>query len=178
MRVMRTSLQDAVLIEPDPIEDERGRFERSFCTQEFGAAGLATSFVQHSQSWSRTGGTLRGMHFQRSPHGEIKLVRCLRGDVWDVIIDLRETSPTFLCWEGFELSHGNRRQLYVPEGFAHGFQTLCNDVEIGYMISRPHAPEFSCGWRHDDPAFGISWPLPVTAISARDRSWPDFTRHD
>jgi len=174
MRFMRTSLQDAFLIEPDPIGDERGRFERSFCTQEFSGAGLATCFVQHSQSWSRTSGTLRGMHYQRSPHGEVKLVRCLRGDVWDVIIDLRETSPTFLCWEGFELSSGNRRQLYVPEGFAHGFQTLCNDVEIGYMISTPYAPESASGWRHDDPAFGIAWPLPVAAISARDRSWPNF----
>ncbi|WEK48985.1 MAG: dTDP-4-dehydrorhamnose 3,5-epimerase [Candidatus Kaistia colombiensis] len=174
MRFMQTSLHEAVLIEPTPFEDERGRFERSFCTREFEAAGLATRFVQHSQSWSRARGTLRGMHLQKPPHGEIKLVRCLRGEIWDVIIDLRKDSPTFLRWEGFELSAGNRRQLYVPEGFAHGFQTLRADVEIGYMISAPYAPESASGWRHDDPAFGISWPSPVAAISARDRSWPDF----
>ncbi|MBN9057889.1 MAG: dTDP-4-dehydrorhamnose 3,5-epimerase family protein, partial [Rhizobiales bacterium] len=112
--------------------------------------------------------------FQNAPHGEIKLVRCLRGRIWDVIVDLRETSSTFGRWQAFELSSDNRDQLYVPEGFAHGFQTLCDDVEVGYMISTPYEPKAASGCRHNDPAFGISWPLPVAAISARDKGWPDY----
>ncbi|MBN9026630.1 MAG: dTDP-4-dehydrorhamnose 3,5-epimerase [Rhizobiales bacterium] len=174
MRFLPTLLGDAYRIESDPIEDERGRFERSFCVREFEAAGLHASFAQHSQSWSASKGTLRGMHFQNAPHGEIKLVRCLRGRIWDVIVDLRETSSTFGSWQAFELSSDNRDQLYVPEGFAHGFQTLCDDVEVGYMISTPYEPKAASGCRHDDPAFGISWPLPVAAISARDKGWPDY----
>ena len=174
MRFLPTDFADAVLIEPVPAADARGRFERSFCAQEFEAAGLETSFVQHSQSWSATRGTLRGMHFQRWPYGEIKLVRCLRGRVWDVIIDLRRASPTFLHWQGFELSSGNRNQLYVPEGFAHGFQTLSDDVEVSYMMSAPYVPDSACGVRHDDPAFDIQWPLPISAISSKDRNWRDF----
>lgn len=174
MRIRQTSLQHAVLIEPVPVSDERGRFERSFCVREFEAAGLHAGFVQHSQSWSSAKGTVRGMHFQNAPHGEVKLVRCLRGRIWDVIIDLRRSSPTFLRWEAFELSSENRHQLYVPEGFAHGFQTLCDDVEVGYMISTSYAPESANGVRHDDPTFGISWPLPVAAISAKDSHWPDY----
>lgn len=174
MRFLPTDFADAVLIEPVAAADARGRFERSFCAREFAAAGLESAFVQHSQSWSALRGTLRGMHFQQWPHGEIKLVRCLRGRIWDVIIDLRRSSPTFRRWQGFELSSDNRSQLYVPEGFAHGFQTLCDDVEVGYMMSAPHAPDSACGVRHDDPAFDIPWPLPITAISPRDRSWPDF----
>lgn len=174
MRLVPTSLHQAVLIVPVPFEDKRGRFERSFCTQEFEAAGLETRFVQHSQSWSAAKGTLRGMHFQRSPHGEAKLVRCLRGRIWDVILDLRTTSPSFLRWQGFELSSANRHQLYIPVGFAHGFQTLCDDVEVGYMMSTGHVPEASGGVRHDDPAFYIEWPLKVAAMSEKDRNWPDF----
>ena len=174
MRFVATRLKDACLIETTPVVDERGWFERSFCAKEYEAAGLGVRFVQHSQSFTSARGTVRGMHFQNSPHGEIKLVRCLRGRIWDVIIDLRETSPTFLRWQGFELSSSNRHQLYVPEGFAHGFQTLCEDVEVGYMISAPYAPESANGVRHDDPAFGISWPLPATTISAKDRNWPDY----
>ncbi|MCX5578600.1 dTDP-4-dehydrorhamnose 3,5-epimerase family protein [Kaistia terrae] len=174
MRFLQTLLHQAVRIEPDAAEDERGRFERSFCAREFATAGLPAAFVQHSQSCSFAKGTLRGMHFQKAPHGESKLVRCLRGCVWDVIIDLRETSPTYLHWQGFELASSNRHQLYVPEGFAHGFQTLCDDVEMGYLISTPYAAEFSSGVRHDDPAFGIVWPLPIAAISSRDLGWPDY----
>ena len=174
MQFLATRLEGAYRIEPNPVSDERGRFERSFCTREFEAAGLHTGFVQHSQSWSSARGTLRGMHFQRAPHGEIKLVRCLRGRIWDVILDLRRASPTFRLWQGFELSEDNRHQLYVPEGFAHGFQTLTDDVEVGYMISTHYAADYASGVRHDDPAFGIDWPLPVTAISERDRNWPDY----
>lgn len=174
MQFLPTELKGAYIIEPTPASDERGRFERSFCTREFQSAGLHTEFVQHSQSWSSSQGTLRGMHFQRAPHGEIKLVRCLRGRIWDVILDLRVASPTFRCWQGFGLSEDNRHQLYVPEGFAHGFQTLTDDVEVGYMISTPYAADHASGVRHDDPAFGIEWPLPVAAISTRDRNWPDY----
>ena len=174
MQFLATRLEGAYRIEPTPVSDERGRFERSFCTREFEAAGLHTGFVQHSQSWSSARGTLRGMHFQRAPHGEIKLVRCLRGRIWDVLVDLRTASPTFRLWQGFELSEDNRHELYVPEGFAHGFQTLTDDVEVGYMISTHYAADYASGVRHDDPAFGIDWPLPVTAISERDRNWPDY----
>jgi dTDP-4-dehydrorhamnose 3,5-epimerase len=141
MQFLPTELKGAYIIEPTPASDERGRFERSFCTREFQSAGLHTEFVQHSQSWSSSQGTLRGMHFQRAPHGEIKLVRCLRGRIWDVILDLRVASRTFRCCQGFELSEDNRHQLYVPEGFAHGFQTLTDDVEVGYMISTPYAAD-------------------------------------
>lgn len=174
MQFLSTELEGAYRIEPMPLSDERGRFERSFCTREFEAAGLHAVFVQHSQSWSSTRGTLRGLHFQQAPHGKIKLVRCLRGRIWDVILDLRVSSPTFRRWQGFELSSDNRHQLYVPEGFAHGFQTLTDDVEVGYMISTAYAEGAASGVRHDDPAFGIDWPLSVTAISQRDRDWPDY----
>jgi len=141
---------------------------------EFTKHGLETSFVQHSTSYSVKKGTLRGMHFQRPPHGEVKLVRCLRGVIWDVIIDLRPWSPTYLHCEGYRLSDGNRHQLYVPEGFGHGFQTLTPDAEVGYLISAFYAPEAASGVRYNDPLFAIDWPLPVEAISERDRSWPDF----
>jgi dTDP-4-dehydrorhamnose 3,5-epimerase len=115
------------------------------------------------------------MHFQRPPHGEVKVVSCLTGAIWDVIIDLRPGSATYRQWQGFELTAENRRQLYVPEGFAHGFQTLCADSAVGYLISAFYAPQAADGLRHDDPAFAIEWPLPVSAISEKDRNWPDFS---
>jgi dTDP-4-dehydrorhamnose 3,5-epimerase len=114
------------------------------------------------------------MHFQRAPHGEVKVVSCLKGAIFDVVIDLRSDSTTCRRWLGVELSAANRRQLYVPEGFAHGFQTLCDDTEVGYLISAFYAPQAADGVRYDDPAFDIDWPLPVTAISEKDRNWPDF----
>jgi dTDP-4-dehydrorhamnose 3,5-epimerase len=114
------------------------------------------------------------MHFQHVPHGEVKVVSCLKGAIWDVIIDLRPKSPTYRRWQGVELSVANRRQLYAPEGFAHGFQTLCDDTEVGYLISAYYAPQAASGIRYDDPAFAIDWPLPVNAISEKDRTWPDF----
>lgn len=169
-----TDLADAWLIEPQPIVDERGFFERTFCMREFRRHGLETSFVQHSTSYSVRKGTLRGMHFQNAPHAEAKVVTCLKGAIWDVIIDLRPDSPSFGRWQGFELTAANQRQLYVPAGFAHGLQTLCDETEVGYLISQFHAPHAAAGVRYDDPAFAIDWPLPVTAISAKDRAWPDF----
>ena len=172
MEFARTRLADARVIDLQRHEDSRGFFARTFCAQEFAEAGLATGFVQHSQSYNRARGTLRGMHFQLAPHREVKLVRCIAGAIFDVIIDLRPDSPSYLQWEGFELSAGNGRTLYVPEGFAHGFQTLADDTHVLYAISRPYAPEAAAGVRHDDPAFGIAWPLPVAAISEKDAAWP------
>ena len=174
MKFTPTTLRDAWLIELEPVVDSRGYFARTFCIDEFAAKGLETNYAQHSVSFSARKGTVRGMHYQREPHGEVKLVRCIKGIVWDVIIDIRPGSPTYRRWQGFELSSANRNQLYVPKGFAHGFQTLSDDVEINYLISERYSPESSCGIRHDDPTFEIHWPLPVTEISSKDLSWPDF----
>jgi dTDP-4-dehydrorhamnose 3,5-epimerase len=114
------------------------------------------------------------MHYQREPHSEVKVVRCVKGGIWDVVIDIRPCSPTYRRWQAFELSSVNGNQLYIPKGFAHGFQTLSDDVEVSYLISAPYSPEHSIGIRHDDPSFGIHWPLPVTEISFKDLHWPDF----
>jgi dTDP-4-dehydrorhamnose 3,5-epimerase len=174
MRFEETKLCGAWLIEPVPASDQRGFFARTFCAQEYADHGLTTRFVQNSTSHSVARGTLRGMHFQRAPYGEVKVVSCLKGAIWDVIIDLRPESPTYSQWQGFELTAENRRQLYVPKGFAHGFQTLCDDTDVGYLISAFYVPQAASGLRHDDPAFAIEWPLPLTAISGKDRTWPDF----
>ncbi|KQT60483.1 MULTISPECIES: dTDP-4-dehydrorhamnose 3,5-epimerase [unclassified Aureimonas] len=166
-----TDLKDARLIDIEPRGDERGWFGRTFCADEFGKQGLETIFVQQNASVSAEKGTVRGMHFQRPPHGEVKLLRCLRGAILDVIIDLRRSSPTFLRHQGFELSAENRRLLYVPKGFAHGFQTLTDDVEVSYLVSSPYTPASEGGVRFDDPLFGIEWPLPVSVISEKDAKW-------
>jgi dTDP-4-dehydrorhamnose 3,5-epimerase len=169
-----TTLTGARLIQLEPSRDSRGFFARTFCVEEFAAHELETSYPQHSVSFSSRRGTLRGMHYQREPHAEVKLVRCLRGMIWDVIIDIRPDSPTYRQWEAFELSDANDRQLYIPKEFAHGFQTLSDDVEVSYLISEPYEPQAAAGIRHDDPAFAIRWPLSVTEISKRDLQWPDF----
>jgi dTDP-4-dehydrorhamnose 3,5-epimerase len=174
MRFDETQLCGAWLIEPEPVRDQRGFFARTFCVQEYAERGLTTRFVQHNTSYSAAKGTLRGMHFQRAPHEEVKVVSCFKGAIWDVIIDLRPASPTYRCWQGFELTAANRRQLYVPQGCAHGFQTLCEDAEVGYLISAFYAPLAADGVRYDDPAFAIDWPLPVTTVSEKDRNWPSF----
>lgn len=172
MRFVETKLDGAWLIEPDPVVDERGSFMRTFCETEFGERSLATRFVQNSQSQSLRKGTLRGMHFQIAPHAEAKLVSCIRGAIYDVIVDMRPSSPSLHRWIGFELTPENRRQVYVPEGFAHGFQTLSDDAVVSYMISAPYVPHASVGVRYDDLAFSIAWPLVPTALSDRDRNWP------
>jgi dTDP-4-dehydrorhamnose 3,5-epimerase len=172
MKFSATRLPDAVLVEPERHADARGYFVRTFCVEEFAAHGLATRFPQCSQSHTRARGTLRGMHFQRAPHAEAKLVRCVAGAIFDVIVDLRPGSPGYLRWQGFELSAANGCALYVPEGFAHGFQTLADDTDVFYMISHPYAPGAGAGVRHDDPAFGIAWPLPVAGLSEKDAAWP------
>lgn len=174
MLITPTRLNGAWLVEPEPIHDHRGFFARTFCVREFGVHGLETRFVQHSTSQSAQRGSLRGMHFQRSPFGEVKVVTCSKGAIWDVIIDLRPESPTYRRWQGFELTAENRRRLYVPKGFAHGFQTLEADAEVGYLISEFYAPEAASGVRFNDPCFGIDWPLPIAAISPKDAEWPDF----
>ncbi len=168
----KTTLQDAWLIEIEPRGDERGIFARTMCREEFAAHGMAQDFVQQNMSTSAKAGTLRGMHFQRAPHMEAKLVRCIRGAVLDVIVDLRAGSPSYLRHEAFELTADNRRQLYVPPGFAHSFQTLVDDSEVSYLVSAAYAPQSEGGLRYDDPLLGISWPLPITAISDKDATWP------
>jgi len=171
-----TTLSDAWLIELEPARDARGFFARTFCVDELASRALETNYPQHSVSFSTKKGTLRGMHYQRDPHSEVKLVRCVKGAIWDVIIDIRPTSPTFCGWKGFELSGENGRQLYIPKGFAHGFQTLSDDVEVSYLISERYAPQAACGIRYDDPRFAINWPLPVTQIADKDLHWPIFAK--
>ena len=169
-----TQLEDAWLIDIEPREDERGFFARTWCRQELAAQGLDAEIAQESLSFNRYRGTVRGLHFQRPPHEETKIVRCTRGGIFDVIVDLRPRSPTYLRWQGFELTAENHKALYVPKGFAHGFQTLVDDAEIVYQISEFYAPNSAGGHRYDDAAFGVAWPLPVTMISERDLSWPAF----
>ena len=170
-----TELSGAYVIDLEPIEDPRGFFARAWSEQELAERGLETRVAQCNVSLNDRKGTVRGMHFQRPPHEEVKLVRCTRGALHDVIVDLRPDSPTLRHWIAVELSERNRRALYVPRGFAHGFQTLADDTEVFYMVSEPYAPESAGGVRWDDPAFGIVWPLGDPAeISEKDRSWPDY----
>jgi dTDP-4-dehydrorhamnose 3,5-epimerase len=174
MRFEAIGLDGAWLIHPESTQDERGFFALTFCVNEFGDHCLETKFPQHTVSHSSRKGTVRAMHFQTSPHEEVKLVRCLTGSIWDVIIDLRPGSSTFRRWQGFELSGDNGLQLYIPRGFAHGFQTLADDTRVNYLISESHAPAAASGVRHNDPALDVRWPMPVTSISEKDLRWPDF----
>jgi dTDP-4-dehydrorhamnose 3,5-epimerase len=172
MRFTETRLAGAFIIETEPNIDERGFFARTFCAGEFEEHGLSTTFVQCSVSQSVNRGTIRGMHFQVQPACEVKLVRCTSGAIYDVIIDLRPNSPTYLQHIGVELTGGNHRALYIPELFAHGMQTLVDDTEVFYQISEFYAPDKSSGLRHNDPKLGIQWPVPVTNISEKDLNWP------
>ncbi|MBL6749658.1 MAG: dTDP-4-dehydrorhamnose 3,5-epimerase [Nevskia sp.] len=175
MKFADTPLPGVVVIEPEPIVDERGFFARLFCAREFAAHGLVPHLEQYSVSFSARAGTLRGMHYQAEPHAEAKLVRCTSGAIYDVALDLRSDSPSFKRWFAVELSAGNRRALYLPQGCAHGFQTLCDDVEVSYGISAPYVPAAARGVRWDDPAFGIEWPAAACRTMAeRDRTYPDF----
>ena len=176
MLFTKTEIDGAWLISPQPSLDERGFFARTFCVREFGERGLEDQFVQHSVSFNGRRGTLRGLHMQLPPFQEVKIVGCVKGAMYDVIVDLRPSSPTFLHWQSFELSAANRRQLYIPRGVAHGFQTMVDATEVSYLISEYFTPTAAIGYPYDDPAFGISWPMPITAISERDRSWPAFAR--
>ena len=169
-----TALPGAFVIDLEKREDERGFFARSWCQQEFKEHGLSPRLVQCSVSFNKRRGTLRGMHYQAKPYEEAKLVRCTRGAVYDVIIDLRADSRTYLRWEAVELNEDNRRMLYVPEGVAHGFQTLEDGTEVFYQMSEAYRPEYARGVRWNDAAFGIRWPAEDRTISARDRGYPDF----
>jgi dTDP-4-dehydrorhamnose 3,5-epimerase len=172
MKFSATTLQDAILTDVDSHEDERGSFARAMCRDEFTAHGLVGDFVQANLSTNRLRGTLRGMHMQKPPHQEVKLVRCIRGAMWDVIVDLRPESPTYRRWEGFELTDVNRHALYVPAGFAHGFISLTDDTHVFYLVSTPYVPGAEAGIRWDDPAIGIEWPMAPAVISGKDRIWP------
>lgn len=172
MRFTPLNIDGAWSIEPERLEDDRGWFARVFCEAEFADRQLETSFPQHSLSFSREKGTLRGLHYQNEPHEETKLVTCLQGMVWDVLVDLRPESPTYRRWTGLELSADNGTQLYIPVGCAHGFQTLTDNVLLRYMISKPYAPDSATGLRYDDPALGIPWPDEPSVMSEKDRTWP------
>jgi dTDP-4-dehydrorhamnose 3,5-epimerase len=174
MTFTETRLSGAFMVDPEPIEDHRGFFARTWCQREYEAHQLNPRLAQCSVSFNKKKGTLRGMHYQIPPHAEAKLVRCTRGAVYDVIIDLRLDSSTFKQHVAVVLTADNRRMLYVPEGLAHGFQTLEDDTEVFYQISDFYAPDYARGVRWNDPAFGIVWPDDDRIIAERDRNYPDF----
>jgi len=173
--VTPTKLAGVVTIDLTPAGDARGFFARAFSVSEMTAFGLATAIAQTGVSWNATAGTVRGMHYQEGADGEAKYVRCTAGRVHDVVVDLRPGSPTYRAWIATELSAANRRQLFIPPGCAHGFQTLDDDTEVFYLLSHEHRPARDRGARWDDPAFGIAWPLRCRVISPRDAAWPDHT---
>lgn len=176
VKFQETTIPGAFVIDIEPIADERGFFARAWCAREFEAHGLNPRLVQANVSYNRRRKTLRGMHLQRAPDEEAKLVRCTRGALYDVILDLRPDSPAFGRWVAYELSADNRRMLYIPEGCAHGFQTLADDTEVFYQHSAFYAPESATGVAWNDPAFGIEWPFPDDPIlSPKDAAWPPFS---
>ena len=175
MIFVETELKGAFVVELEPKGDERGFFARTWCQREFAEHGLVAKTVQSNLSFSKEAGTLRGMHYQVAPWEETKLIRCTRGAVYDVIIDLRPDSSTYKQWRSFELTGDNYRMLYVPQGFANGFQTLTDNVELTYHVSQFHSPESERGVRWDDPQFNIRWPhVPSRTISEKDRTWSDY----
>ena len=169
-----TPIPGAFLIDLEKRGDDRGFFARAFCEKEFAAAGLVSRFVQVNNSLSAQKGTLRGMHYQLAPMAETKLVRCIRGSLYDVILDLRKDSPTFGKSFGAELSAENRRMMYVPKGFAHGFITLTDDAEAFYFVDESYGPSYERGVRWNDPKFQIEWPIPPVVLSEKDANWRDF----
>ncbi len=174
MVISETKLQGAFIIHPQRLEDQRGFFARTWCNREFSQHGIKTDFVQCNISFNKQAGTLRGMHYQAEPHAEAKLIRCTMGRIFDVIVDLREYSPTCTMWVGTELSQDNRCMVYVPEGFAHGFISLDDNSEVFYQMSTHYSPEHSRGVRWDDPALGIEWPVEVKTVSIQDQKYPDL----
>jgi dTDP-4-dehydrorhamnose 3,5-epimerase len=174
MTFTETPLTGAFVIDLEPHSDERGFFARTFCRREFEARALNPVIVQCNTSFNLKAGTIRGMHYQKAPSREAKLVRCVRGSIQDVIIDLRTHLPTYGRSFAIELSEENHRAIYIPESFAHGFQTLEDQSEIEYQMSEYYSPESAAGYRFDDPAFAIRWPLEVTIVSSRDLAWPAF----
>lgn len=178
MKFIELGLAGACMIEPELIRDERGFFARAWCREEFERAGLPLELVQASLSFTSRRGSVRGMHYQHPPSREAKLVRCIRGSIHDCIVDIRPDSDTFLEHEAVELSADNRRALFIPVGFAHGFQTLEDNIEILYEMTDFYQPECAGGFRWDDKLVGIEWPLPVTTIHERDAGYPDIRRGD
>lgn len=175
MRFTETPLPGAFVVEIEERSDDRGMFARTFCQQEFRDHGLKPTVAQCNVSFNRRPGTVRGLHYQLPPAAETKLVRCTRGGIYDVIVDLRPGSPTYLNHFGVELTEENRRALYVPELFAHGYLALTDAAEVTYQVGEMYTPGFERGIRYDDPALSIVWPMPVTIISPKDASWPPFT---
>ena len=170
-----TPLKGAFIIELEKIADERGFFSRAWCQDEFQAMGLSTKIAQCNLSYNATHGTLRGIHYQIAPHEEVKVVRCIQGIIYDVIVDLRTESPSYLQWTGYELSADNRKMIYIPENFAHGYLTLADDTEVFYQVSQFYAPGSEAGIRWNDPAINIKWPkISNIIISEKDNTWPDF----
>jgi dTDP-4-dehydrorhamnose 3,5-epimerase len=174
MRFVDTPIPGVLVIEAEPRADERGYFARTFCAKEFGDHGLCTHWVQISTSFNKRRGTLRGMHFQAKPFGEVKLVRCTRGAIYDVALDLRPDSHSFRKWFAAELTADNGRMMYLPAGVAHGFQALADGSEVLYNIAEYYHAEAARGVRWDDPAFGIAWPIAHPILSPKDQAWPDF----
>lgn len=175
MLFTKTKLPEAYILDIDKKTDDRGFFGRAFCQQAFQDAGLNARIAQINLCANKLKGTLRGLHYQIPPAAETKLVRCTQGAIYDVIVDLRSESPTYLQYEGFNLTADNYRALYVPAGFAHGYQTLTDNAEIMYFVSEFYTPDCERGIRFDDPKIGIQWPLPISLISEKDRHWPDLT---
>jgi dTDP-4-dehydrorhamnose 3,5-epimerase len=175
MLFTETKLAGIFTIDLEPHIDSRGFFARSFCAKEFEQHGLEPAVVQCNLSFNRQQGTLRGMHCQKLPSQEAKLVRCIAGAILDVVVDLRPGSPTYLSHVAIELSAENRRALYMPAQCAHGFQTLIDNTEVMYQMGDYYAPDYACGYRFDDPAFGLKWPLPISEISEQDLAWPLLT---
>lgn len=167
-----TPLAGSYILDIEPKADERGFFARTFCRSEFEQAGLHTDFPQCSLSYNKHRGIIRGMHYQKIPYSEVKIVRCIRGAIWDVVIDLRKSSPTYLQWHAIELSESNYKALYIPQEFAHGFQALLDDSIVEYFISEPFQSDYQGGIRWSDPRVGIKWPLPDPILSARDQTLP------
>lgn len=174
MKFTETKLKGAFIVEIEKLTDDRGFFARAWCRKEFEAHGLTSAVVQANVSFNRKRGTLRGMHYQIAPFQESKLIRCTRGAIYDVIIDLRPESPTYKKWIGVELTADNYTLFFVPEDFAHGFITLMDDTEITYQVSQFYTPGSEKGIRFNDPTFNIQWPLEVSVISDKDSNWPDF----
>ena len=177
MKFVATAVAGSYLVEQSPHGDDRGFFARVWCASEFAAQGLSASFVQCNESHSRRRGTLRGLHYQAAPYGEVKLVRCIRGSIFDVLVDVRPGSPTYRRWFGAELTAANRTMLYVPEGCAHGYLTLEDDSAVMYPVTREYHAAAERGIRWNDPAFAIAWPdVGPFVLSAKDQSWPDYVK--
>lgn len=171
MKFVETPLAGAYEVEIEPLQDERGSFARTFCHKEFAEIGFHKQIMQINHSITRRKGAVRGMHYQRPPACEAKIIRCVHGHVFDVMVDIRAGSPTFMQWHGVELSKDNMRMVYIPEGFAHGFQAITDNAELIYHHSTFYSPEYERGLRYDDPVLAINWPLPVSVVSPKDQSY-------